>query len=176
MNIVLVGYRAAGKSTLGQLLSNALDMPFLDIDRGIEQRIGKQTLTEFYREVGEEGFRPIETDVVVEMCSSNRAVIAFGAGSLTRKRNQQAATENSLVVYLQVPVAELWQRIQSDPSSYQTRPNLAGGGMEEVVHMLAQREPIYLACADLVVDGTKEPEALLQRAVEAYRRAAPHQV
>ena len=70
MNIVLVGYRAAGKSTLGQLLSKTLGMPFLDIDRGIEQRIGKQTLTEFYREVGEEGFRPIETDVVVEMCSS----------------------------------------------------------------------------------------------------------
>ena len=176
MNIVLVGYRAAGKSTLGRLLSNTLDMPFLDIDRGIEQRIGKQTLTEFYIEVGEEGFRPIETDVVIEMCSANNAVIAFGAGSLTRERNQQAATENSLVVYLQVPVAELWQRIQSDPSSNQTRPNLAGGGMEEVVHMLAQREPIYLACADLVVDGTKEPEALLQRAVEAYRRAAPHQV
>ena len=175
MNIVLVGYRAAGKSTLGRLLPNTLDMPFLDIDRGIEQRIGKQTLTEFYSEVGEEGFRPIETDVVVEMCSSNRAVIAFGAGSLTREHNQQAATENSLLVYLQVPVAELWQRIQSDPSSDQTRPNLAGGGMEEVVHMLAQREPVYLACADLVVDGTEHPEAMLQRVVEAYQRAASTQ-
>ena len=175
MKIVLVGYRAAGKSTLGRLLSDALDMPFLDVDRGIEQRIGDQTLTAFYKEVGEEGFRPIETDVVVEMCTTERAVIAFGAGSLMRARNQQAATENSLVVYLQVPVAELWQRIQSDPSSDQTRPNLAGGGVEEVVHMLAQREPVYLACADLVVDGTEQPEAMLQCVVEAYRRAAPTQ-
>ena len=90
-------------------------------------------------------------------------------------RNQQAATENSLVVYMQVPVAELWQRIQSDPSSDQTRPNLAGGGVEEVVHMLAQREPVYLACADLVVDGTEHPEAMLQRVVEAYQRAASTQ-
>mgnify|MGYP005708929995 FL=1 len=53
MRIVLVGYRAAGKSTLGQLLSKTLNMPFLDIDRSIEQRIGKQTLIEFYSEVGE---------------------------------------------------------------------------------------------------------------------------
>ena len=91
MKIVLVGYRAAGKSTLGRLLSDALDMPFLDVDRGIEQRIGDQTLTAFYKEVGEEGFRPIETDVVIEMCTTERAVIAFGAGSLMRARNQQAA-------------------------------------------------------------------------------------
>ena len=47
--------------------------------------------------------------------------------------------------------------------------------MEEVVHMLAQREPVYLACADLVVDGTEQPEAMLQRVVEAHRRAAPTQ-
>ena len=97
-------------------------MPFLDVDRGIEQRIGDQTLTAFYKEVGEEGFRPIETDVVVEMCTTERAVIAFGAGSLMRARNQQAATENSLVVYLQVPVAELWQRIQSDPAAIRPDP------------------------------------------------------
>ena len=128
MRIVLVGYRAAGKSTLGQLLSKTLNMPFLDIDRSIEQRIGKQTLIEFYREVGEEGFRPMETDLVVEMCSANSATIAFGAGSLTLERNQQAATENSLVVYLQVPVADLWKRIQFDPSGNHTRPNLARGG------------------------------------------------
>jgi len=47
--------------------------------------------------------------------------------------------------------------------------------VEEVVHMLAQREPVYLACADLVVDGTEHPEAMLQRVVEAYQRAASTQ-
>ncbi len=168
MNIVLVGYRAAGKSTLGKILSETLDMPFLDVDRGIEERIGDQTLTDFYSQVGEEGFRPIETEVVVEMCRNRRAVIAFGAGSLMRERNQQAATEHALVVYLQVPVAELWRRIQSDPSSGQTRPNLAGGGAEEVEHMLALREPVYLACADLVLDGTLPAAQLSAQIIEAY--------
>jgi shikimate kinase len=172
MNIVLVGYRAAGKSTLGKKISALLDMPYLDIDRGIEQRIGEQTLTDFYGEVGEEGFRPLETEVVVEMCQAQRAVIAFGAGSLMRAANQEAARHNALVVYLQVGVAELWRRIQLDPSSGHTRPNLSGGGIAEVEEMLALREPTYLACADLVLDGTLDPEVLLRRVVSTYQKQA----
>lgn len=172
MNIVLIGYRAAGKSTLGKKISARLDMPYLDIDRGIEQRIGEQTLTDFYGRVGEEGFRPLETEVVVEMCQAERAVIAFGAGSLMRAANQEAARHNALVVYLQVGVAELWRRIQSDPISGHTRPNLAGGGIAEVEEMLAQREPVYLACADLVLDGTLSPEELLERVVSTYNERA----
>lgn len=171
MKIVLVGYRAAGKSTLGKMISEKLAMPYLDIDRGIEERIGEQTLTEFYGQVGEDGFRPVETDVVVEMCRSERAVIAFGAGSLMRERNQQAAKHNALIVYLQVPVDELWRRICSDPNSGHTRPNLAGGGAQEVEHMLALREPTYIACAHLVLDGTQAPEVLLQRVVDSYKAA-----
>lgn len=168
MKIVLIGYRAAGKSTLGKKLSAQLDMPYLDIDRGIEQRIGGQTLTDFYGAVGEEGFRPLETEVVVEMCQTERAVIAFGAGSLMRAANQEAARHNALVVYLQVAVTELWQRIQNDPISGHTRPNLAGGGIAEVEKMLALREPVYLACADLVLDGTLPPDELLERVVSEY--------
>jgi len=168
MKIVLVGYRAAGKSTLGKKISARLAMPYLDIDRGIEQRIGEQTLTAFYGEVGEEGFRPLETEVVVEMCQAERAVIAFGAGSLMRTANQEAAQHNALVVYLKVPVAELWRRIQVDPTSGHTRPNLAGGGIAEVEDMLALREPTYLDCADLVLDGTLAADELLERVVNAY--------
>ncbi len=172
MKIVLVGYRAAGKSTLGKRISARLDMPYLDIDRGIEQRIGEQTLTDFYGAVGEQGFRPLETEVVVEMCQAQRAVIAFGAGSLTRTANQEAARHNALVVYLQVGVDELWRRIESDPSSGHTRPNLAGGGIAEVKEMLAMREPVYVACADLVLDGALPPDELLERVIEAYRQRA----
>ncbi|MGY8827483.1 MAG: shikimate kinase [Candidatus Latescibacterota bacterium] len=169
MKIVLVGYRAAGKSTLGKKISAQLAMPYLDIDRGIEQRIGEQTLTAFYGEVGEEGFRPLETEVVVEMCQAERAVIAFGAGSLMRPANQEAAQNNALVVYLQVSVAELWRRIQGDPTSGHTRPNLAGGGIAEVEDMLALREPIYLVCADLLLDGALSTDDLIERVVSAYK-------
>jgi shikimate kinase len=171
LKIVLVGYRAAGKSTLGKILSTQLDMPYMDIDRGIEERIGEQTLNDFYRQVGEQGFRPLETEVVEEMCSRERIVLAFGAGSLMRQANQQAAQRESLVVYLQVSAAELWRRIQTDPISGDTRPNLSRGGLAEVEEMLAQREPIYLDCANLVLDGTLPTEQLAKRVVAAYADA-----
>ena len=90
MKIVLVGYRAAGKSTLGLLLAQRLGWPYMDIDRGIETRIDK-TLSEFYEEVGEESFRRLETEVVEEMCREDECVISFGAGSIIKERNQAAA-------------------------------------------------------------------------------------
>jgi len=170
LKIVLIGYRAAGKSTLGKMLSARLNMPYMDIDRGIEERIGEQTLKDFYQQVGEDGFRPLETAVVEEMCRHERIVLAFGAGSLMRQANQQAARRNSLVVYLQVPVKELWRRIQSDPTSGDTRPNLSRGGLIEVEEMLAQREPTYLDCADLVLGGTLPTEQLADDIVAAYEK------
>lgn len=161
LKIVLIGYRTSGKSTLGQLLSQALYMPYLDIDRGIEEHADGQTLTDFFLTIGDEAFRKLETEVVVEMCAGDNCIIAFGAGSLKFPTSQQAAQRDSLVVYLQVPIPELWRRFQADPATAATRPNLAGGGIGEIEEMMAQREPVYLACADLVVDGTRPPAELV---------------
>ena len=64
---------------------------------------------------------------------------------------------------------ELWRRIEADPASAATRPNLAGGGLQEVVTMLAQRAPVYRANADLTLDATLPPEELAGRIVAAVR-------
>ena len=167
MKIVLIGYRAAGKSTLGRLISQRLDWPLLDIDRGIEVRSGK-TLKQLYEGAGDDHFRTVESEVVTEMCDQDRCVIAFGAGSLIRKQNRIAACTHSLVVYLEAPVEALWHRIQTDPHSLHTRPNLSRGGIEEVVEMLALREPVYRECADLTLDATLPPEHLAEKVIVAY--------
>jgi shikimate kinase len=169
LKIVLIGYRTSGKSTVGQLLSQQLAMPYLDIDRGIEERIGDQTLTEYFLEVGDEVYRRLEAEIVAKMCAQDHCVIAFGAGSLKFPASREAARRNALVVYLQVPTEELWRRFQSDPLTAETRPNLAGGGIGEIEEMLAQREPVYLECADLVIDGTRPPEALATEVVTTYQ-------
>lgn len=168
MKIVLIGYRTSGKSTLGQLLSQQLDMPYLDIDRGIEEHLGDQTLTEYFLEVGDKVFRQHEAQVVAEMCARDRCVIAFGAGSLKFPQSRHAAKRDGLVVYLQVPIPELWRRFQSDPLTTDTRPNLAGGGIGEIEEMMAEREPVYLECADLVIDGTRPPQELAAAVVAAF--------
>ena len=60
--------------------------------------------------------------------------------------------EDGLLVYLEADAEELWRRIEADPASAATRPNLAGGGMQEVVTMLARRAPVYRANADLTLE------------------------
>ena len=169
MNVVLVGYRAAGKSTIGEKLALKLGFNFYDVDRYIEPHIYPETLTEFYSKVGEKGFRPLETKIVIKLCNRPQSVIAFGAGSLMRNRNQQAAKKNGFVIYVKVPAKELWNRIQSDPNSNHTRPNLAGGGFEEVQIFLRNREPDYLSCSNLIVDGMKPTAEIVQQITQFYR-------
>lgn len=166
--IVLVGYRASGKSTLGKVLAQRLQWPLLDIDRGIEERIDT-SLTEYYLEVGEEGFRPLETEVVIEMCAREECVVAFGAGTLQTPANREHACRDALVVYLKMSAQQLWRRIAADPISAATRPNLSGGGLAEVVEKLGEREPVYELCAGLVLDATEPPEALADRVLSAFR-------
>jgi shikimate kinase len=160
MKIVLIGYRGCGKSTLGRELSANLGWPLLDIDRGIEQKRPGKTLTDLWLDIGDDAFRDIEAAVVREMCRLDECVISFGAGSLGRPQNRTHACRDALVVYLNMTAKALWERIQSDPRSATTRPNLAGGGFEEVVQMMEKRDPVYRQCANLRVDATRSPEHL----------------
>ena len=160
MKISLIGYRASGKSTLGRELSRRLGWPLLDIDRGIEARFPGETLTELWLRVGDARFREIEAEVVEEMCAGDECVISFGAGTLGRPENRGQACREALVVYLEMSAEGLWERMQADPRSASTRPNLAGGGFQEVVTLLAERDPVYRECAGLLVDATLPTEQL----------------
>ncbi|NKB70343.1 MAG: shikimate kinase [Candidatus Latescibacteria bacterium] len=168
MKIVLVGYRAAGKSTVAELVARQLGWPCLEVDRRIEERCGR-SIVQFYQEEGDLAYRDLETAVVEEYCAGDRCIVSFGAGSLMRPQNQAAAQRDSLVVYLQTTPQELWRRIEGDPSSASTRPNLSGGGLEEVEEMLAAREPVYRQCANLVIDATRPPEELARAIVVALQ-------
>ena len=160
MKISLIGYRASGKSTLGRELSRRLGWPLLDIDRGVEVRFPEETLTEVWLRIGDPRFREIEAEVVEEMCSGDECVVSFGAGTLGRPENRRHACRDALVVYLEMSAEGLWERMQADPMNASTRPNLAGGGFQEVVEMLARRDPVYRECADLLVDASLPTERL----------------
>ena len=179
MKIALIGYRASGKSTLGGELSRRLGWPLLDIDRGIEARFPEETLTELWLRIGDARFREIEAEVVEEMCAGGECVISFGAGTLGRPENRLHACRDALVVYLEMSAEGLWERMQVDPRNASTRPNLAGGGLQEVVEMLARRDPVYRECADLLVDAslpTKKLADIVIAEFEARLRPRPDSV
>ena len=165
MKIILIGYRASGKSTIGPVLSEQLGWPLYEVDADIQERYGC-SLTEAFSH-GAEAYREVETDVVETLCTHDQCVIAFGAGSILRPQNQVAASRDSLVVYLKLDAEELWRRAKADPISADTRPNFRGGGLQEVEEMPQERGPVYHACANLTLNATASPEILARQIVEA---------
>jgi shikimate kinase len=154
MNIVLIGYRGSGKSSIGRLLAAKLSMDFADSDVVIVERAGK-TIREIFAAEGEAGFRARESQAIAELAARDNVVIAAGGGAVLRAENVAALKANGKIVWLQADAPTLFQRIQADAATNHTRPNLtAGGGIEEVKKLLEARTPIYSAAADVTLDVT----------------------
>ena len=155
MNIALIGYRGTGKTTIGRKLASQLWMDFVDTDALIVQRAGK-TIRDIFGEAGEAGFRALEAQVVSEVAERDNQVIALGGGAVLRAENVAAVRRNARVIWLQADPEVLHQRIQADTTTAASRPNLtAGGGLEEIRTLLAERAASYRAAADVTLDVTR---------------------
>ena len=165
MSTVLIGYRGSGKTTIGKRLADRLWQPFVDVDDLIVKRAGK-SIKEIFEQNGEPAFRDTEAAVVKEVCKLAEHVIGLGGGTLGRDENRKAIKEaGHKIIYLKCDPAVLHKRIQADPQSAATRPNLTelGGGIEEIRKMLAEREPMYrqVMNAELDVSNLTPEEAVV---------------
>lgn len=167
MNILLIGYRGSGKTTVAQELARRMGCPWLDADVELEKRAGK-SIKQIFAESGELAFRDLESAVVADLASRERHIIALGGGAILREQNRQALAGQGFVVWLQASPETLFARISADPTTGERRPNLtAGGGLEEIRTLLDQRTPLYRQCADLVVDADRQDPAAIAAAIVA---------
>lgn len=156
MSIVLIGYRGSGKTTIGRKLADRLWQPFIEVDDLIVRKAGK-SIKEIFEQDGEPHFRDIETEVVREVSLLEDHVIGIGGGTLGREENRRLFKDaGHKLIYLRCDPQVLLERVQNDPKSAATRPNLTalGGGIEEIKHMLSQREPIYRQVMSAELDVT----------------------
>ena len=156
VNIILLGYRGCGKTTLGKLLAERLWLTFADVDNVTCQRFGNDSIAAIWSEHGEPQWRRVEVEVTQELVKKTDMVIGLGGGTLMQDGARQAVEQaaDSVRFYLKCAPQVLAQRIEQDDQSSAGRPNLTqlGGGIEEITVMLAEREPVYLAVADHVLD------------------------
>ncbi|MEC9095343.1 MAG: shikimate kinase [Planctomycetota bacterium] len=151
-NIFLTGYRATGKTTVANLIADAMGKKAIDADVYLEQKAG-MTIAEIFAEEGEQGFRDRETDVVQELAARENMVVALGGGAILRKENCDALKGRGIIVWLTASAKVIDQRMNTDPLTGQRRPNLTSdGGLQEVQELLAKRTPFYQAVADVRVD------------------------
>ena len=152
MNLVLIGYRGTGKSTVAREIAETLRWPWYDSDAQIESRAGK-SIAEIFSDEGEPAFRDWESLVVADLAQRPRCVLALGGGAVMRPANREALARQGKIVWLQASPETLWQRIQQDHASAERRPNLTTqGGITEIIATLDARNPIYRECAQLEVD------------------------
>jgi shikimate kinase len=144
--VFLIGYRGAGKSTVARLLAERLGWDWVDTDEAIEASRGK-TIREVFAFEGEQGFRTAESKLLAEICQSKHRVVATGGGLVLAESNRKLMRAVGRVVWLQADAATLWKRLQSDATTPERRPPLAGGGLTEVEQVLLAREPLYRECA-----------------------------
>lgn len=150
--IALIGYRATGKTTVARLLAVRLGYDWVDADVEVELRAGK-SIAAIFEQSGEATFRELEAEVVAQLCERERTVLALGGGAVLREDNRRAIAKCQQVIWLQASAGELAKRILGDPTTTERRPNLTNrGGRHEIDQLLAEREPIYRACATLEVD------------------------
>jgi shikimate kinase len=157
MILTLIGYRATGKTTLAQILAERLGWRWIDADVEIERRAGK-TIAQIFAEEGEPGFRDREAAVIDDLCRSDRLVLAAGGGAPLREANRTTLRAAGKVVWLTARPETIHHRMTADPSTASRRPNLtAHDPLDEIIRLLAAREPLYRQTADLTIDTENRP-------------------
>ena len=171
--VYLIGFSATGKSHSGRLAAQELGAMFIDMDRLIVSRAGKQIL-EIFENDGEEEFRRMEREVLKEQAeASGQRVVSTGGGVPVDARNREVMTRSGLTIRLVASPETIHSRI-SRSTSHRTqrssrgpaaRPMLTGSGdddttVERVRELLADREWAYEAAADVAIDteGRKPPD------------------
>ena len=168
MNLVLIGYRATGKTTVARLLAQQLGWSSIDADVEIERRAGK-SIARMFAEDGEPVFCDLEAAVIADLCGQDRLVLAAGGGAPMRQESRAAMRQGGKVVWLKAEPATIHARMSGDATTATRRPNLTEKNpWDEIVHLLAKREPIYRQTAHLEVDTEgKSPQ---QVAAEILQR------
>jgi len=170
--IILVGFRATGKSSVGRLLAAHLGVEFLDMDQVLTSRHGE--ISQVVAAHGWDFFRAKEKDLLRELVDLKEGVIATGGGAVLHQDLWPALRETGLVVWLTSTLELICQRLGSDPASGSQRPSLTGCDIRaETATVLAEREPLYRAAAHLAVDSNRpvnevagEIEAILLNTVK----------
>lgn len=147
-NIVLIGFMGSGKTSVGIRLAKKLSYTFLDTDSLIVEKEGR-SISEIFDTNGEEYFRKLETELLIELNSStNSGVISTGGGMPMKEENKKLLRSLGRVIFLDVSKEVILKRLEGDTK----RPLLAHEDKEERIQaLLMKRLPDYISCAHVMI-------------------------
>jgi XRE family aerobic/anaerobic benzoate catabolism transcriptional regulator len=158
--IALIGLRGAGKSTLGAKLAQLLHMPFVELDREVEQEAGAK-LGEVFAMYGQDAFRRFERRALERVLGQHeRAVIATGGSLVTDPANFELLLERCFCVWLKASPEDHMARViaQGDMRPFKGR----SAALDEIRKLLAERDALYARAAAAVETTGKTVKQTLQ--------------
>jgi shikimate kinase len=173
-NIILIGARGAGKTSVGRLLARELSRPFVDTDERIERLTGR-SVSQLFAERGETAFRDLESKTLRQALLENGQVVSVGGGAVVRDENRNSLRTSGLCVWLTAPASELARRVAGDARSAASRPSLTpltpGAEMQR---LLEERGPLYAQLADLTIETTgREVEQIVATILASIDETKP---
>lgn len=157
MIVILVGMPGSGKSTAGRQLARRMNLPFVDSDAVIEERIG-MPIRAYFDAHGEAAFRDMESRVLAEICAGEDCVLATGGGSVLRPENRAVLKDKGVVMYLRASPDQLYRRLKNDTK----RPLLqVADPLQTLKDLYAARDPLYRETAHYVIETGRPSLAML---------------
>ena len=169
-NIALIGFMGSGKTTLGEVLSEKLSLPLVELDRRLEEGFSMR-ISQYFKQFGEERFRREETKILKEVFEEERnlgLILSPGGGIVLREENRKLLKEQCFCIYLQLSPKAVLERLEKEAEN---RPVLQNKlDMRSIEKIMEERESLYQACGDAVlsVEGksVEQCEEELRRILE----------
>ncbi len=160
-HVWLIGMMGSGKTSVGRLLSERLELPLYDTDATVEANAG-QTVGEIFSHLGEPRFRELESLAVRVIASQDDGIVSTGGGVVLDSSNVEAMRESGTIVLLDADVGTLTARVGTAAE----RPLIAKDPERYLRELASARGAVYEDAAEVVVDATGSIEDVAHR-VEA---------
>lgn len=160
---ILCGFTSSGKTTIGKLLAQRLELPFFDTDEMLMQE-NQMTIPEIFEKGGETLFRNLEYDIARKVCELDPAVISTGGGMLTFARNGELLKKNGQIIYIDRPFEACYRSLSSMPD----RPLFQHNTKEQLERLYLERKSQYMLYASQTVKNDSRPEDVVEEICSRY--------
>ena len=146
-NIFLIGFMGAGKSTIAKVLQRELGMELVEMDERIVKEQG-MSINDIFAQKGEDGFRDIESQLVIDIGKNKNSIVSCGGGVVVRPQNVENMKKSGKIVFLTATPETILERVKNGKD----RPLLNGHmNVEYISELMEKRRQMYEDAADVKV-------------------------